>query len=150
MQCRTTAEGQTAETTMKCAIMSLEAKQAENGNWYVNILAQPEGDPFAEELKYRMWCSETLANKLAASVPETIELQKVRVDVAPYQKVSDDGDISENVFTSLSVVCRQFKGEYVDEPQAMADKLRRNLLRDGLIVEVDVDPYEGATGDLPN
>ena len=48
---------------MKCAIMSLEAKQAENGNWYVNILAQPEGDPFAEELKYRMWCSETLANK---------------------------------------------------------------------------------------
>ena len=46
-------------------------------------------------------------------------------------------------------VCRQFKGEYVDEPQAMADKLRRNLLRDGLIVDVDVDPYEGATGDLP-
>ena len=32
----------------------------------------------------------------------------------------------------------------------MADKLRRNLLRDGLIVDVDVDPYEGATGDLPN
>lgn len=135
---------------MKCAIMSLEAKQAENGNWYVNILAQPEGDPFAEELKYRMWCSETLANKLAANTPETIELQKVRVDVAPYQNVSDDGSISENVFTSLSVVCRQFKGEYVDEPQAMADKLRRNLLRDGLIVEVDVDPYEGSTGDLPN
>lgn len=144
---------------MKCTIMSLEAKRAENGNWYVNILAQPEGDPFAEELKYRMWCSETLANKLAAtasiaallsSVPETIELQKVRVEVTPYQKVSEDGSISENVFTSLSVVCRQFKGEYVDEPQAMADKLRRNLLRDGLIVDVDVDPYEGATGDLPN
>jgi hypothetical protein len=135
---------------MKCAIMSLEAKQAENGNWYVNILAQPEGDPFAEELKYRMWCSETLANKLAANAPETIELQKVRVEVTPYQKVSEDGSISENVFTSLSVVCRQFKGEYVDEPQAMADKLRRNLLRDGLIVDVDVDPYEGATGDLPN
>ena len=74
--------------TMKCAIMSLEAKQAENGNWYVNILAQPEGDPFAEELKYRMWCSETLANKLAANAPETIELQKVRVEVTPYQKVS--------------------------------------------------------------
>ena len=97
-----------------------------------------------------MWCSETLANKLAANAPETIELQKVRVEVTPYQKVSEDGSISENVFTSLSVVCRQFKGEYVDEPQAMADKLRRNLLRDGLIVEVDVDPYEGATGDLPN
>ena len=116
----------------------------------MNILAQPEGDPFAEELKYRMWCSETLANKLAANAPETIELQKVRVEVTPYQKVSDDGSISENVLTSLSVVCRQFKGEYVDEPQEMADKLRRNLLRDGLIVDVDVDPYEGATGDLPN
>ena len=36
---------------MKCAIMSLEAKQAENGNWYVNILAQPEGDPFAEGME---------------------------------------------------------------------------------------------------
>lgn len=137
---------------MKCTIVSLEAKQAENGNWYVNILAQPEGDPFAEELKYRMWCSETLANKLAANAPETIELNRVHVEVTPYQRVSDDGAISENVFTSLSVVCRQFKGEYVDEPQAMADKLRRNLLRDGLIVDVDVDvdPYEGATGDLPN
>lgn len=135
---------------MKCTITSLEVKQAENGNWYVSILAQPEGDPFAEELKYRMWCSEALANKLAANAPETIELQKVRVEVTPYQNVSGDGFISKNVYTSLSVVCRQFKGEYVDEPRVMADKLRKNLLRDGLIVEVDVDPYEGATGDLPN
>ena len=63
---------------MKCAIMELEAKQASNGNWYVNITAQPENDPFAEELHYRMWCSEALAEKLTANRPASIEATSVQ------------------------------------------------------------------------
>lgn len=128
--------------------MSLEAKQATNGNWYVNILAQPQGDPFAEELKYRMWCSETLAKRLEDNVPETIELEKVRVEVTPFKRVDDEGVVGETVCTTLTVVCRQFNGERVDDAEAMASKLRKQLLADGKLVDVEVDAFEGCVGDV--
>lgn len=134
---------------MECTIVSLEAKQATNGNWYVNIIAQPANDPFAEELKYRMWCSEQLAAKLANKTPETIELEKVRVEVEPFQRVNEDSVVSPKVCTTLTVVCRQFKGERVDDAVAMANKLRRQLLEDGKLVNVAVDDFDGATGDIP-
>lgn len=128
--------------------MSLEAKQATNGNWYVNIVAQPQGDPFAEELKYRMWCSETLAKRLEDNVPETIELEKVRVEVTPFKRVDDEGVVGEKVCTTLTVVCRQFNGERVDDAEAMASKLRKQLLADGKLVDVEVDAFEGCVGDV--
>lgn len=134
---------------MKCVIMSLEAKQAVNGNWYVNILAQPEGDPFAEEYHYKMWCSEALATKLEADKPGHIELRRASVRVTPFQRANEDGEISDYVFNTLSVVVRQFRGEDVDDSQKMADKLRSSLLREGRIVEVVEDAFEGSVGDLP-
>ena len=133
---------------MKCTIMSLEAKQATNGNWYVNIVAQPHGDPFAEELKYRIWCSETLAKRLEDNVPETIELERVRVEVTPFKRVDDEGVVGETVCTTLTVVCRQFNGERVDDAEAMASKLRKQLLADGKLVDVEVDAFEGCVGDV--
>ena len=95
---------------MKCAIMELEAKQASNGNWYVNITAQPENDPFAEELHYRMWCSEALAEKLTANRPASIELRRVSVKVEQFQRVDDDGTIKPHLlilsysYTPISIL----------------------------------------------
>lgn len=133
---------------MLCTVISVVAKQAENSNWYVNIVAQPENDPWSDELKYRMWCSEALAHKLEDNMPSTIELQKVTCSVEPYQRVTEDGDIEEKVFDKLSVVCRQHKGEFVDDPEGMAAKLYRQLMNDGKITAVVVDPYSGGVGDI--
>lgn len=134
---------------MLCNVISLEAKQASNENWYVNIVAQPADDAWAEELKYRMWCSEALAERLTGSKPATIELHKVSVKVAPFQRVDDEGTINDKVFDSLTVVVRQHKGEDVDDATKMANKLRNQLLSDGKVVNVEVDAFEGAVGDLP-
>lgn len=134
---------------MKCAIMELEAKQASNGNWYVNITAQPENDPFAEELHYCMWCSEALAEKLTANRPASIELRRVSVKVEQFQRVDDDGTIKPQVFNNLSVVVRQFQNADVDDPTVMAEKLRSSLLKDGKICYVQTDDFDGATGDIP-
>lgn len=134
---------------MLCNVISLEAKQAQNENWYVNIVAQPADDAWAEELKYRMWCSEALAEKLTGNKPATIELHKVSVKVAPFQRVDDEGTINDKVFDSLTVVVRQHKGEDVDDAVKMANKLRNQLLNDGKVVNVEVDAFEGAVGDLP-
>lgn len=133
---------------MKCTIMSLEAKQAKNGNWYVNVLAQPQGDPFAEEYNYRMWCSEALAKRLEDNVPETIELEKVRVPVNPFKRIDSEGVVGETVCTTLTVVCRQFNGEFVDDVALMAARLRQRLLDDGKLVDVEVDAFAGAEGDF--
>lgn len=135
---------------MLCNVISLEAKQAQNGNWYVNIVAQPADDAWAEELKYRMWCSEALAEKLTGNKPATIELHKVSVKVEPFQRVDDDGTINDKVFDSLTVVVRQHKGEDVDDAVKMANKLRNQLLNDGKVVAVEADAFEGAVGDLPD
>lgn len=134
---------------MLCNIINLEAKQASNGNYYVNVVAQAENDPFAEELKYRMWCSEALATKLAANPPATIELRKARVEVLPFNRVDEEGVVSEKVYTHLSVVVRQLKDKDVDDATTMADKLRRQMIKDGLICDVTVDDFDGAAGDLP-
>lgn len=134
---------------MLCNVISLEAKQAQNENWYVNIVAQPADDAWAEELKYRMWCSEALAEKLTGNKPATIELHKVSVKVEPFQRVDDDGTINDKVFDSLTVVVRQHKGEDVDDAVKMANKLRNQLLNDGKVVAVEADAFEGAVGDLP-
>lgn len=134
---------------MLCNVISLEAKQAQNENWYVNIVAQPADDAWAEELKYRMWCSEALAEKLTSNKPATIELHKVSVKVEPFQRVDDDGTINDKVFDSLTVVVRQHKGEDVDDAVKMANKLRNQLLNDGKVVAVEADAFEGAVGDLP-
>lgn len=134
---------------MKCTIISLEAKVASNGNHYVNVIAQPEGDPFAEEYHYKMWCSETLASKLEAKWPDCIELRRAAVKVTPFQRVTEEGEINPYLFNVLTVVVRQFRGEDVDDPQKMADKLRSSLLREGRIVDVVEDAFEGSTGDLP-
>lgn len=134
---------------MLCNVISLEAKQAQNENWYVNIVAQPADDAWAEELKYRMWCSEALAEKLTSNKPATIELRKVSVKVAPFQRVDDDGTINDKVFDSLTVVVRQHKGEDVDDATKMANKFRNQLLNDGKVVAVEADAFEGAVGDLP-
>lgn len=134
---------------MLCNVISLEAKQASNENWYVNIVAQPADDAWAEELKYRMWCSEALAEKLTGNKPATIELHKVSVKVEPFQRVDDDGTINDKVFDSLTVVVRQHKGEDVDDATKMANKLRNQLLNDGKVVAVEADAFEGAVGDLP-
>jgi hypothetical protein len=134
---------------MLCNVISLEAKQASNENWYVNIVAQPTDDAWAEELKYRMWCSKELAERLTANKPATIELRKVSVKVSPFQRVDDDGTINDKVFDSLTVVVRQHKGEDVDDAAKMANKLRLQLLNDGKIADVEVDSFAGAVGDLP-
>lgn len=134
---------------MICSIISLVAKVATNGNHYVDVVAQAAGDPFAEELKYRMWCSEALASKLQATPPATIELRKAAIKVAPFQRVEEGGAINEHVFNSLSVVVRQFKNEDMDDAEVMANKLRRRLLADGMICDIQVDSFGGATGDLP-
>lgn len=134
---------------MKCTIVSLEAKVASNGNHYVVILAQPEGDPFAEEYRYKMWCSEALAAKLEAKWPDCIELRRASVKVTPYQRVTEEGEVNPYLFNTLSVVVRQFRGEDVDDPEKMAEKLRSSLLREGRIVEVVEDAFEGSVGDLP-
>lgn len=134
---------------MKCDVISLDKKQAENGNWYVNIVAQPSDDPWSEELKYRMWCTEALAEKLVSNPPEHIELQKVCVDVQPYNRVDDSGIVEETVFTRLTVTCRLHKDEMIDNADAMAAKLRKQLLNDGKIADVAVDEFAGAIGDLP-
>lgn len=134
---------------MLCSIIELVAKEAKNGNWYVNVLAQAQDDPFAEELKYRMWCSEALAAKLAATPPATIELRKVRIEVEPFRRIDKDGVVSEKVYTHLSVVVRQLKDKDVDDAEAMADKLRKQMIHDGLICDVSVDAFDGAVGDLP-
>lgn len=134
---------------MLCNVISLEAKQAQNENWYVNIVAQPADDAWAEELKYRMWCSEALAERLTANKPATIELHKVSVKVEPFQRVDDDGTINDKVFDSLTVVVRQHKGEDVDDAVKMANKLRNQLLNDGKVVTVEADAFEGAIGNLP-
>lgn len=129
--------------------MDLEAKQAANGNWYVNITAQPANDPFAEELHYHMWCSEALAEKLTAKRPESIELRRVSVKVDQFQRVDDDGTIKAQVFNTLSVVVRQFQNADVDDPTTLAEKLRASLLKDGRICDVQTDAFDGATGDIP-
>lgn len=133
---------------MLCTVISVVAKQAENSNWYVNVVAQPEDDPWSDELKYRMWCSEALAHKLEDNMPSTIELQKVTCKVEPYQRVTKDGGIEEKVFDKLSVVCRQYKGEFIDDPEGMAAKLYRQLMNDGRITTVVIDPYSGGVGDI--
>ena len=135
---------------MLCNVINLEAKQASNENWYVNIVAQPADDAWAEELKYRMWCSEALAERLTGNKPATIELRKVSVEVAPFQRVDEYGAISDKVFDSLTVVVRQHKGEDVDDATRMANKLRLQLLDDGKIADVEVDSFAGAVGDLPD
>lgn len=134
---------------MLCNVISLEAKQASNENWYVNIVAQPADDAWAEELKYRMWCSEALAERLTANKPATIELRKASVNVAPFQRVNDDGIINDKIFDCLTVVVRQHKGEDVDDAIKMANKLRNQLLNDGKVVAVEADAFEDAVGDLP-
>lgn len=134
---------------MLCNVISLEAKQAQNENWYVNIVAQPADDAWAEELKYRMWCSEPLAERLTANKPATIELRKASVKVAPFQRVDECGVISDKMFESLTVVVRQHKGEDVDDAVLMANKLRLQLLNDGKIADVGVDSFAGAVGMLP-
>lgn len=142
-------KGRQPRRKMKCAIMELEAKQASNGNWYVNITAQPENDPFAEELHYRMWCSEALAEKLTAKRPASIELRRVSVKVDQFQRVDEDGTIKPQVFNNLSVVVRQFQNADVDDPTVMAEKLRSSLLKDGKICDIQTDDFDGATGDIP-
>ena len=133
---------------MLCTVISVVAKQAENENWFVNIVAQPENDPWSDELKYRMWCSEALAHKLEENQPATIELERVTREVKPYQRVTESGEIEDKVFDKLSAVCRKHKDEFVDDPQGMVDKLRRQLLNDDRIVDVEVDPYSGGIGDV--
>lgn len=115
----------------------------------MNITAQPENDPFAEELHYRMWCSEELAEKLTAKRPESIELRRVSVKVDQFQRVDEDGTIKAQVFNTLSVVVRQFQNADVDDPTVMAEKLRSSLLKDGKICDVQTDDFDGATGDIP-
>lgn len=134
---------------MVCNIISLEAKVASNDNHYVDVVAQAAGDPFAEELKYRMWCSEALASKLQATPPATIELRKAAIKVEPFQRVGEDGVVNEHVFNSLSVVVRQFKDQDMDDATVLVSKLRKRLLADGLITDVVEDAFDGATGELP-
>lgn len=137
---------------MICNVVSIEKKQASNGNWYVTVSAQPANDPWAEELTYRMWCSEQLADKLCTNKPNTIELARVKVDVAPFKRVTDDGEILDVVCNALTVTCRQFQGQNVDDPEVMASKLRRQLLNEGRLVDVTVDAFCGGTsaeGELP-
>lgn len=135
---------------MKCNVLSLEAKQAKNENWYVCVIAQPADDVWAEEWSYKMWVSESLAKKLSANKPEFIELRKAVVKVTPFQRVDDEGTINPHIFDSLTIVVRQFRGEDADDAEKMANKLRASLLKDGKIVDLTNDDFAGAMGDLPD
>lgn len=125
----------------------MDAKQAKNGNWFINIVAHPNNDEWSDVIKYRMFVPEALKNKLIAKQPKTIDLEKVKVDVTPFQRVNENDEIMPTVYTTLTVVCRMAGTTRVDDAEKLATQMWKSLESEGKLCAVTVDPFDGAVGD---
>lgn len=137
---------------MLCNIIDRKFAQTENGNWYLSITARVQGDPFSEPLKYKMWLSEELKDELEKDMPKIIDLERVEVVVEPFMRLNKDtGELKGKPCDKLTVVCRTHKGKIVDNPEALAKQLRKNLIKHDEIIEYvpeeeENDGFKGATG----